>query len=233
MSDKLDRDFLDLNLFRGLGDNPAYAPPVLSDRPRDWPLGQWADAPADLGYSDFSSVHWRGVRLLKDPDTQAAYHNLLWELRPKTIIELGVFSGGSLLWFRDLTKLMGIDCNVIGADKNLARCQIPSTEMSNISLHEVDCNQLETLEPLRTNLRHPVILIDDAHRNTFNIMRWATEELLKNGDYFIIEDMIASWHRYSPDLLTDYLAAFQNVLTMDMMYSNTCQQLEKGVFRRI
>jgi len=231
MGDDFRKNFLDLNLFRGVGEDPVYCPPVLKGRPRAWPLDRWADAPRDLGFADFPRYHWRGLRLLKDPATQSAYHDLLWELRPRTIIELGVYSGGSLVWFRDLTDLMGLDCQVIGIDKDLAPCQIPPNEMSNIFLHEADCAALESLEPLRA-AAHPLILIDDAHCNTFNIMKWAVDHLLEEGDYFIIEDMIPYWHRYSPKLLIEYLAAFGSVLAMDMMYANACPQLDRGVFRR-
>jgi cephamycin C biosynthesis protein len=225
------REFLDLNDFRGVGEDPVYHPPALVDRPRDWPLDRWADAPDGLGFNEFPSHHWRGLRLLKDPETQAAYHDLLWELRPRTIVELGVYSGGSLVWFRDLTRLMGIDCRVVGFDKDLANCQIPSSEMSAIELHEADCAVEENLGLLQA-VDHPLLIIDDAHRNTFNIMRWAVDELLCVGDYFVIEDMIPYWCRYSPGLLVEYLAAFGEVLTMDMRYANTCEQLHHGVFRR-
>ncbi len=231
MKDYSGEDFLDLNTFRGLGEDPVYHPPVLTDRPRDWPLDQWADAPRDLGFSDFARHQWRGLRMLKDPDTQAAYHDMLCELRPRTIVELGVYGGGSLVWFRDMAKLMGFDCQVIGIDKDLSRCQIPSSEMSGISLHEADCSALETFEPLR-EAAHPLIFIDDAHCNTFNIMKWAVDHLLEQGDYFIIEDMIPYWYRYCPNLLLDYLAAFRDVLTMDMVYANASSQLDRGVFRR-
>jgi cephamycin C biosynthesis protein len=223
--------FADLNRFRGVGEDPSYHPPTLTDRPRDWPLDRWAEAPRDLGYDDFANCHWRGVRLLKDPETQAAYHNLLWELRPRTIVELGVFSGGSLVWFRDLTRLMGVDCQVIGVDRDLSRCRIPEEEMDGILLHEGDCEELETLAPLR-DVAHPLIFIDDAHSNTFNVMRWAVDNVLVPGDYFIIEDMIAAWARYSPNRLTEYMAAFRDELALDMVYANSCQQLDRGVLRR-
>jgi cephamycin C biosynthesis protein len=225
------RDFPDLNRFRGVGEDPAYHPPALNGRPRDWPLDRWADAPRDLGFDDFSRYHWRGLRLLKDPETQAAYHNLLWELRPRTIIELGVFSGGSLVWFRDLMAMMGVDCQVIGVDRDLSRCQIPDSEMSNITLHEGDLSALETLEPLRA-VAHPLLVVDDAHCNTFNVLRWSVDHLLDEGDYFVIEDMMAYWHRYSPKRLTEYVAAFRDVMTMDMVYANSCRQLDRGVLRR-
>lgn len=227
-------EFTDLNQFRGLGEDPVYHRPALTDRPRDWPLDRWADAPRDLGFPDFAHHHWRGLRILKDPSTQAAYHDLLWELRPQTIVELGVYTGGSLVWFRDLTRLMGIDCRVVGIDKNLAHCQIPADEMSGISIHEADCATLETLgalEPVRAAV-HPLLVIDDAHANTFNVMRWAADSLLEPGDYFIVEDMIPYWHRYSPALLAEYISSFHDELTMDMMYANASPQLERGVFRR-
>lgn len=233
MSDDFHKDFLDLNRFAGLGEDPAYHAPVLDDQLRAWPLDRWADAPGDLGYDDLRRCHWRGMRLLKYPPTQAAYHDLLWELRPRTIIELGVYAGGSLVWFRDLTKLMGLDCQIIGVDRNLGICQIPPEEMTNISLHEGDSAEPDTLKPLRGIAAHPLIVIDDAHINTFNVMKWAVENLLEQGDYFIIEDMIPTWRRYSPNLLPEYLAAFREVLAMDMLYAKTCPQLDGGVFRRL
>jgi cephamycin C biosynthesis protein len=225
-------DYVDLNTFRGLGEDPVYRIPRLVDRPRAWPLDRWAEAPRDLGYSDFTSVQWKGMRLLKDPATQSAYNNLLWEVRPRTIVELGIYSGASLVWFRDMTRMMGIDCQVIGIDKNLSRCRIPESEMAGITVHEGDCNDPSTLEHLRSAVSHTLLVIDDAHWNTFNVMSWAAARLLEPGDYFIIEDMIPYWDRYSPNLLAEYLASFEGVLEMDMMYANSCPQLDRGVFRR-
>ena len=231
MDNGTQQKYLDLNLFRGLGEDPAYHPPVLTDRPRDWPLDKWAEAPRDLGFSDFARYQWRGLRMLKDPETQAALHDLVWEVRPRTIVELGVYGGGSLVWFRDIAKLMGLDAQVIGLDRNLSRCQIPAEEMENISLHEADCDDLASFEVLRDAL-HPILFIDDAHANTFNVMRWAVDNLLTKGDYFIIEDMIPYWFRYAPKLLSEYLATFSDDLTLDMVYANTSPQLDRGVFRR-
>jgi cephamycin C biosynthesis protein len=59
----------------------------------------------------------------------------------------------------------------------------------------------------------------------------AVDHLFEQGDYSIIEDMIPTWRRYSPGLLSECLAAFRQVLTMDVLYSNACPQLGGGVFR--
>ena len=232
MGEDYHREFRDLNRFGGLGEDPVYHPPVLDDQLRAWPLDRWAEAPREIEYDEVRRCHWRGIRMIKYPPTQAPYHDLLWEVRPRTIIELGVYAGGSLVWFRDLTKLMGLDCQVIGVDWNLANCQIPADEMSNISLREGNSADLETLEPLR-GAAHPLIVVDDAHINTFNVMKWSVDNLLERGDYFIIEDMIPTWRQYSPNYLSECLVAFRDVMTMDMLYSSSCPQLDGGVFRRL
>lgn len=235
MNNKITGDFEDLNKFRGLGEDPAYNVPKFPNpqRPRFWPLSKWTLAPQDLGYDPFPNVSWKGLRLLKDPEAQVAYHNLLWELKPKTIIELGVFSGGSLVWFRDLTRMFGIpDVQIIGIDKDLSRCQIGKEEMDGISLHQGDCNELVTLDFLKgLGLQHPILLIDDAHWNTFNVLKFAVNELLQENDYIVLEDMIPYWRKYSPNMLEKHMSAFDSVMKLDLLYSNIKGQLEGGVFK--
>lgn len=218
-------NFEDLHKFRGLGEDPVYQQPIIKDRFQS--ISQ-----KDIGYNDFFAVSWKGLRLLKDPDTQAAYHNLLWELKPKTILELGVYSGGSLVWFRDLTKAFGFKSTVIGVDIDLSRCQIKEYDMENITLIQGDCMFPENLK--FGDLQHPILFIDDAHCNTFNILKFAVaNDVLKSGDYFVIEDTMPLWKRYSPKTLQSHLEAFSEVMTLDSLYANTCHQLKDGVFKII
>eukprot|EP01132_Coremiostelium_polycephalum_P002168 gene2168-2668_t len=226
----LKEDFVDLNPFRGLGEDLVYKDPVLIDRPRFWNLKNFNSAPRDLGYSTFGFTHWKGVHLLKDPDTQVAYQNIMWALKPKTIIELGVFCGGSLIWLRDMARSFGFNCQLIGVDINLSRCQIPKSEMENISLYEANCNHLDQFSFLK-DLQHPILFIDDAHHNTFNVIAHFINNFLKEGDYVIIEDCMPLWKRYSPNGLTKNLAAFNHYMALDLLYSNSAQQLQDGVFK--
>jgi len=232
MSAEHDRDFSDLNQFRGIGANPLFEAPLFKTQPRLWSLDSWSLAPQAKAYSDFENLHWKGLRILKDPETQATYQNLLWELRPRTIIELGVYSGASLVWFRDMTQLIGLDTQVIGVDILIDRVRIPHSEMTHIALHEGDCRDTTQLGKLK-GVQHPILFIDDAHCDTFNIMKWCVNNLLQSGDYFIVEDMIPIWHRYSPIQLSEHLAAFRKVLALDLLYANACPQLHGGVFRSL
>ncbi|OXA38091.1 uncharacterized protein LOC110862042 [Folsomia candida] len=231
--DLVEGNFVDLHRLRGLGDDPVYYPPILEDRPRLWPLDKWSSAPRDLGYDNFATEHWKGLRLLKDPETQSVYHNILWEIKPKTIIELGVYSGGSLVWFRDLTKAFKFPSRLIGIDIDLSRCQIPEGEMDMISLHQADCNNPESFAFLKDNVEHPILFIDDAHCNTFNVIKYAVNNFLKVGDFVMIEDTMGMWGRYSPKHLKSHLASFKDVMALDLLYSNVPCQLKDGVFQVI
>lgn len=220
----LTTNFADLHEFRGLGEDPVYHQQVLKDR--------FQQFPEVTGYNDFFAVSWKGLRLLKDPDTQTTYHNLLWELKPKTIIELGVYSGGSLVWFRDLAKAFGFNCTVIGVDIDLSRCQITEDDMNDIKLIKGDCNFPEKL--YFGQLEYPILLIDDAHCNTFNVLKHVVVNgILKTGDYFVIEDTMPMWKRYSPKTIQSHLGAFSEIIALDSLYSNTCDQLKDGVFKII
>jgi cephamycin C biosynthesis protein len=215
-----------------LGEDPTYREPVFKDIPRFWPLNNLKDAPKDLGYSAFETYSWKQLRLLKDPETLPVYHDILWELRPKTIVELGVYSGGSLVWFRDMAKIFGFPCQVIGVDIDITRCQIPESECDMISIHQADCNSPQSLSFLK-DVQHPVLFIDDAHCNTFNVLKYAVNNFLQYGDYAIIEDTMPLWKKYSPNILQQHLSAFHQVLALDLRYANAPCQLQDGVFKVI
>jgi isopenicillin-N synthase len=220
--------YVDLNTFRGLGEDPAHRPSYPTDRFTT--LASWNYMTADDG-TGFRNISWKGVRLLKDPDAHIAYHDLLWEVKPRTIIELGVYSGGSLLWMRDLTRAFGIRTQLHGIERDLGRVCIPADEMDGITLHSGDLNDPAQSFSWLRSVEHPVLLIDDAHCNTFNVLDAALTMFLQAGDYVVIEDTMPLWHRYSPNRLQEIVRSFDGRLELDAHYSTMPGQLSNGVFR--
>src|SRR5690554_4437246 len=54
------------------------------------------------GFRRFAaSSCYKGLINLTPPTDLVLYSNLIWELRPRTIIEFGAMQGGSSLWFAD------------------------------------------------------------------------------------------------------------------------------------
>ena len=50
---------------------------------------------------------WRGVPIIKDPLSLTVNQQLLWELKPQTVIEFGAYKGGSALWRAEMLKMLG------------------------------------------------------------------------------------------------------------------------------
>ena len=64
-------------------------------------------------------THWRGLVFLKDPFSIVTYQQLLWDVKPQTIIEFGANSGGSAVWMADVMKIYGFQTHVFSMDIDL------------------------------------------------------------------------------------------------------------------
>lgn len=132
------------------------------------------------------TINWKGVQTLKDPFELALYPLLLWELQPATIIELGSYMGGSAVWLADLLSVMGVDGRVHSFDIDLSRIQ---ARHDRVTFEYADCNDLSTFPTSRLkDLPHPWLLIEDAHRNVYEVLRHF-DALLRPGDYLVVEDV--------------------------------------------
>jgi len=139
---------------------------------------------------------WKGVSLLKAPMDLAIYSKLLFDLKPRTIIDSGTAQGGSALWFADLVGALGLDCKVVTVDIADMREQAV-IEHPGIEFWQGDLMQLDSaLPPAKlARLPHPWLVVEDAHVNTHALMRHLHDTGLQTGDYLVIEDT----HPYQPN----------------------------------
>jgi cephalosporin hydroxylase len=59
---------------------------------------------------------YRDIPMQKHPMEMALYTRLIWEAKPRTIIEIGSLSGGSAVWMADMLEVFGIDGEVVSID---------------------------------------------------------------------------------------------------------------------
>jgi cephalosporin hydroxylase len=64
----------------------------------------------------WKTMTWLGVPLLKNPCDLWLYQQLLWDIRPRWIIETGSWLGGSALYLASIAALAGFECEVISID---------------------------------------------------------------------------------------------------------------------
>lgn len=153
----------------------------------------WRSAiPFDLHYSiqqGKSRQTYRDVPFFKHPMELALYSMLIWNLKPKTIIEIGSYAGGSALWMADQMRTFGIDGRMVSID--LAPPQL-SYQRVDIEFLRGDGNQLgDCLTPeFLSTLRRPLLVIEDSSHHyavTLAVLRFF-DAWMKPGEYIVVED---------------------------------------------
>jgi cephalosporin hydroxylase len=132
---------------------------------------------------------YKGVRCLKDPFDPAIYLKLIWDLRPKSLIEIGSNQGGGALWFADKLTMAGLlPCPIVSIDKT------PPSGLSDprIAFLTGDAARLgDTLSPkMLAALPHPWLIVEDSAHTydvTFAALRFFADATVA-GDVVIIED---------------------------------------------
>jgi len=143
---------------------------------------------------------YMGVPMLKNPFDLAIYSQLLWNLRPSTIVEIGSKSGGSALWFAHQLDAFGFDCRIFSIDivrvENVNHPRITFLKGNGDSLDS--CSGIDWRK-----LPHPWLVIDDANHEaqTCIMISQFFDPLLRTGDYYVAEDGIIS--DLQPDTFPD------------------------------
>lgn len=135
---------------------------------------------------------YRGIPLAKDPFDKALYEVLLFELRPRTIIEFGSFAGGSAVWLADLSRTFELETHVYSIDIDLSLVSPEARDHAHVTFLEGDCRRIaETLPAdMLAAMPHPLLVIDDAHVNTPGVCEHFHRHALQPGDYLVMEDTI-------------------------------------------
>jgi cephalosporin hydroxylase len=136
-----------------------------------------------------SSYH--GIQTLKNPIDFWVYQELVYEIRPDLIIEIGVHHGGSSLAFAHMLDHNGKG-RIIGLDSTLANVDEKATLHERIEFMEGDAKELVGEIRAQTAGTQKVLVIEDSsheYENTLQLLR-LYGDLVTVGSYFIVEDSI-------------------------------------------
>lgn len=139
-----------------------------------------------LGYS------YKGIPTAKDPFDFALYSVLLWRTKPRTIIEIGSYRGGSALWLADTMRSFGVSCRIHSVDLN----KVTDVTAPDITFYRGDADQLDAVfdEAFMAGIERPLLVIEDAsHRadDCLAVLRFF-DRWLRPDEYIVIEDGIIS-----------------------------------------
>lgn len=132
-----------------------------------------------------------GIPAVKNPLDFWIYQELLYELQPDVIIEIGNYYGGSTLALAHLCDHLGKG-RVIGLDINHANIPAAVRQHQRVTLLEGDaCSNFESVKQLLQPGERVLIIEDSSHtyENTLNVLK-SYAPLIPIGGYFIVEDGI-------------------------------------------
>ena len=86
-----------------------YTPEEMTALARQWTKTMW-------NASLWKQVRWLGVPVLQWPTDLILMQELIAELRPRMIVETGLYLGGTAVYYASLLHLLGIEGRVISID---------------------------------------------------------------------------------------------------------------------
>lgn len=131
---------------------------------------------------------YRDVRMVKHPVDLALYMKLLWELKPRSVIEIGSKDGGTASWFGDMMEVFGLPGLVVSID--LQPPNRPPFAKSHVRFLQGDEGDLRPLQDVFEDLPHPWFVINDASHNASAMLKCFEflHGFMENGDYLVVED---------------------------------------------
>jgi len=142
--------------------------------------------------------YWLGHRALKNPMDAWIYQEIIYEVKPDIIVEMGNKNGGSTLFLASILQLLGhgevlaIDVNHEGFTAFHPR----------IGLITGDCSDEEIIGQVKDKCRGKrVLVIHDAEHTRDAVLRDLRNyaPLVSPGSYFIVEDSIQGVPGFCPD----------------------------------
>lgn len=130
-----------------------------------------------------------GIKTLKSPMDAWVYQQIIYETKPDVIVEIGNAHGGSALFLAHICANIGRG-RIIGIDLSHKHVPEQVKQHPRITLIQGDaCESFEKVEQL-ISIEERVLVIEDSshtYENTLNVLRLYSQ-LIKIGDYFIVED---------------------------------------------
>lgn len=130
-----------------------------------------------------------GVRALKNPLDAWVYQEIIHDVKPDVIVEIGSYEGGSTLFFANMLDLLGHG-TVISIDIDRSKYRVNHERIVAIT---GDSSAPDTIARVIELCRgRAVLVVHDGNHNKEQVLRdlQAYSKLVSVGSYFIVEDGI-------------------------------------------
>jgi len=137
----------------------------------------------------FEKCQWMGVPALKNPLDAWIYQEIIHEVRPDVVVEIGSGSGGSTLYFAHLLEILGNGV-VVSVDISRDTFVAAHDRIVVVTGHSSSAETVERVRELCEGKR--VFVIHDGDHKRAQVLEdlAAYSPLVSVGSYFVVEDGI-------------------------------------------
>ncbi|ATZ61220.2 MAG: CmcI family methyltransferase [Methanosarcinales archaeon Met12] len=141
------------------------------------------------------STRYLGVPIVKNPLDCWVYQEIIYETKPKVIIETGTAQGGSALFLASICDLVGGEVITI----DIENCNIPThpriTKITGDSVSEKTVNKVEEIVKGRKGM----VILDSCHEKEHVLKEMELySKFVSVGNYLVVEDTNINGHPVLP-----------------------------------
>lgn len=173
----------------------ALARRMKSDAAVDGAARRFFDVTAPYRYS--YNFTWLGRPIIQYPQDIIALAEIVWRVRPRTVVETGIAHGGSTLLFASLLELLGENGRVVAVDVDIRphnRKEIEEHPLAKrIELIEGSSVDAAVHERVRSRvLPGPVMVVLDSDHTRAHVLSEleAYSRLVTRGSYLVVMDTV-------------------------------------------
>jgi SAM-dependent methyltransferase len=135
----------------------------------------------------------------------------------KTLIEIGISDGDSLLLWRDFFE----NANIVGVEKDMEHSMriLKNKDLSRLDLLHLDASKEENLDLIVNKYANVDVIIDDGSHKMFDqqIALAKLFKTLKPGGFYILEDLHTSYEARMPEKSWCGWGDPEKTITLDML----------------
>jgi cephalosporin hydroxylase len=136
---------------------------------------------------------WMGARSLKNPLDAWVYQEILYEVRPEVVVELGSAFGGSTLFLCHMLDLIAVEARVISVDVAHSELEAEHARIEKVSGNTRDPGVVGRVRDLCKGKR--ALVIHDADHSADVVIEDLRDygPLVAPGSYLIVEDGVQDY----------------------------------------
>ena len=152
---------------------------------------QWLQAASEFRH--IFQQRWLGERFFHLPGDVVALQELIWRVRPRTIVQTGIAAGGGPIFAASMLELVG-DGEVIAIDPALREDARAILERHPLGrrVHVIEGSSLEVADAVRARAQDPVFVILDLGHTHAHVLAELElySAMVPVGSYVVVLDTI-------------------------------------------